>query len=200
MHSAGGGQSSATAGLIPVFLLAIVVARGVQGRPGSTLRIVAMLGLGQVAVHVAMSPTSHGGSAGVHHVSAPLHAVGAHAGTLRRSGEAYGPQLAAAVGDALGCLVAQPGMLIGHVVVAVTVGWWLAAGERLSLQAIALLVQWSAQSVAAMGTALRIPPVWPAARAAIRFDEQGTPPLTRLFLVAGTIHRGPPVAVTPTFT
>lgn len=125
LHRFGGGTVSL---LIVALVLAgtTVAVRVLQGAPGSRLRSVALALGGQVVTHLALSPMpSHTGT----HVPA----VSPHAGhgqLLRQSHDALGPQLVSGIGEALGCLIADPGMVAAHLAAALLAGCWLAGGER----------------------------------------------------------------------
>jgi hypothetical protein len=192
LHSAAGGPSGTGPAVAAVFLVAILLTRAVHGKSGSPGRMTILLVQGQLAVHMAASPMNHPPAGSMTHAMATDATVMTHAGMLRRSGEAYGPKIADAVGAALGCLFASPGMLIAHLAAAAAVAWWLTAGERLCLRAAAVLSGYSAHTRAALLLAARRG--FARSQSAVR-PIVGAPatPVRHLFLVCGNTLRGPPV-------
>ena len=193
MHGLAGGHSDYSPAAVLLLIPAIAVTRIFQGRPGSIVRVISLLLLGQVAVHIAVNPL--GGHAGSHltHLMAPTPATAGHASMLRRSGEAYGPQIVAGIAEALSGLLASPGMLAAHSAAAAAVGWWLAAGERRSIQFLALLAGVCLWILAGAVAALRAP-IRPS-RPQPRPTETPWAGQRHLVSIAATPLRGPPALI-----
>lgn len=200
MHTLAGGSTSTSITLLAVFVVALLVARGAQGRPGSAPRTAGVLVLGQVAVHVALSPGTGAGSHAPHAMSSSHSAMSTadmamtHGDALRTSTDAYGPQIASAIADALACLVSEPTMVAGHLLAAAALGWWLASGEQRSLQALTVLSGLSGTSARSLLDLLTA--VWPLAERAARglrtITSEAAPALQSRFVDVGHPHRGPP--------
>jgi len=134
LHSLAGGFAPSLTMVLLVFIAATVVVRMAQATGGSTARNATLLVVGQLFVHLAMTPGTanhqgHGAMTGMSGADA-IAGHAQHAAVLRRSGEAIGPQLFAWLSDAIACLAMHPTMIAAHLIAAVTVGAWLAHSAR----------------------------------------------------------------------
>lgn len=186
LHRVGGGTVSLL--MVALVLAGTTVAvRVMQGAPGSRLRSVALVLGGQIVTHLALSPVQP--HSGTPHVGAMSQHSG-HGELLRQSYDALGPQLVSGIGEALACLLADPGMVAAHLAAALLAGCWLAGGERTVVAAGRILtgvaVRWLAWLVAALAPAV-------PRSAAVRCSA--TAPQARVTserIVWSLVHRGPP--------
>lgn len=195
-HAAAGGAQPTPTAVGVALLSATLLARAIQGRPGSLARVVWALLVGQVVVHVAMTPMHPTPSQ--HHMAtgaAAIHTLHAGGGSPLRhsSAGAWGPQLAAWISDAVTCLLQQPTMLIMHVGAAAVVGVWLVIGEQAALRAATMIERsWLVPITALLGALDRVDLALAPQRNLVPAAGPDTP-VPVLFLVPGTARRGPPL-------
>lgn len=142
-------------GLLPgPVVLVLLVASGaccaapLLCRPGSVLRIVFMLIVGQAAVHMALavaaghrgersSPLGDGATGAPASPSPPVATGGGRSGSYydvayapHVGQHADGVSIPSPFAHAFNDVMAHPGMAVMHVLAAALCGWWLAMGER----------------------------------------------------------------------
>lgn len=186
-HSAAGDHAHLSSVAVMSFVVAAaVVLRFVQGRPGSPTRLVAALAAGQLLFHVLVRPvhTSEHAHSMTTVVSSHDHSTG-----LRRSVAPLAPVLAQWIGDGLLSLLAQPGMLLAHVIAAGAAGWWLARGEMLAVAALSVIATVFLSPPESHAAHLPHPSAWvPAAQ------PRALSPLSR-YRARILARRGPPLPV-----
>lgn len=121
--------------VVGFLVVATLLARMLQGGPGSTVRLTALLAAGQVLFHILLSSGHSGGHA---HSVVAAHGHDSTAG-LRRSVAPMAPVIMEWLGAGVSSLVTQPAMLLAHAGAALVAGWWLAHGERLALTTMAAI-------------------------------------------------------------
>lgn len=134
--------------MVLVVVVGSVVSAAVLSRPASTFRVVALLVAGQAGVHAVLTATGgHVGDAPRAGVPLPRpgEAVlplvdGRRVGSLQEAYETGGHAVAPVlpVGHLVDDLTAHAPMMLVHLVAAVLVGLWLAAGERALWTLVAL--------------------------------------------------------------
>lgn len=134
-HVATGGLAPAASVLLPVLVITAAAIAPLLGVPASTRRVSALLLTGQGLLHVVLQMLggSTADTAG-HPTLIPAAAGGAFAEHLGAHGAAPAP-----AGGWMPLLSgAHLGMLAAHVVAALVVGVWLAAGERAAWTLVAV--------------------------------------------------------------
>ena len=213
-HATAGGTLPGWRALAVLFGLTTAVFAGLLGRPASTLRVVALLVGGQAVLHGVF--TASGGHGSTHRVTSAATDLttwaavprGRLADVLVAPGSLdSAPTQPSVLSHAVAHLTADLAspttqlMALAHLVAAVALGVWLAAGERLAWRLVILLAGPAAAALAAaarMGLALAVGCV-PGAGAV---DEPVRVPRWRLFpvglhgrlLAHAAPRRGPPVA------
>ena len=146
-HAAAGGSVSATSMLLPAFVLLTAAIAPLLGVPASTLRVTALLVVGQGSVHILLQLL--GGSVAI---DGRGHSMAMHTGAGAEPVTAHLDHGAASAstGSVLTVMTgSHVGMLLAHVAAALVVGLWLAAGERaawtlVSLAALPVVDAWIA--------------------------------------------------------
>lgn len=205
--------------LLALGVLAAPMCTAFLARPASRLRIVTLLTGGQAVVHLALSLTGgHVGEAQAHGVgsgslrpatgagpvlpSVDGHRVGSYLDAFQASAPTSGTgSLAPAlpVGHLIDDLHSHLPMMLAHLLAAVLVGLWLAAGERCLWHLLHLTARRAARIVAPLQllSALR----WLALRAAVRRVPSPPgrldPPRLLLRVTRCVVRRGPPAGFLP---
>ncbi|MAS55748.1 MAG: hypothetical protein CMJ44_14195 [Pimelobacter sp.] len=182
-HSLAGGLLPGPAVLVVLGCALLVVAAACLGTPASYGMLVALVGGGQLLVHLVLTASAgHGDPVAGH--GAPLTATGASAAphwVEHLRADLTGPHLA---------------MAIAHLAAAAGVAAWLLRGERALWTLVALLGACAASVVAALGGRVAAPrtrrPSRPEARlaAVARHDVRR---LRDLVAHGSSGRRGPPV-------
>lgn len=211
-HVTAGGLLPGVGVLALLVVVGSVASASLLARPASTLRVVAMLVLGQAGVHAVLTatgghvgdPTGTSGPAGA---AAPVAGPGAlpvvggrRVGSLQDAHAAHdiaGSHAAAPalpVGHLVDELTAHAPMMVVHLLAAVLVGLWLAVGER-SLWTLVALASAAvlrplllAVAVACAGRVPALPLVRPGDHA----PRPRVPALLAL-LARCVVRRGPPL-------
>lgn len=186
-HAHAGGSLPSGPALAFLALAAVVASAPLLLRRASRTRLVALVGGGQVAVHLALTAIAQGHATSGGLVPGPAHAGhGAH-------GDA-GSAGAATVLDLLAAhVLTHPLMLLTHAAAAAVVGLWLAHGERLLWSLVGLAAHrarrwWRSTSVALGGGA-----ALPDLRVPTPGHQLATPASLRAS--RAVMRRGPPVVV-----
>lgn len=201
-HVTAGGLLPGASVLVLLGVVGSVLSAALLARPASTVRMVGMLVLGQAGVHAVLTATGgHVGDAPAA-ARAPLARVsdaalpvvdGRRVGSLQQAYETGSQPVAPSlpVGHLVSDLTAHAPMMVVHLLAAVLVGLWLAAGERSLWTLVALastaFLRPSLLALAALRTVrtlLAPPPVVPAAPPA---------PRTPVLLARCVVRRGPPL-------
>lgn len=179
-HVSAGGLLPAPWLLLVLFGLSTSAAAPLLGAPASARRVVTLLVVWQTLLHAALTALSG-------HRSAPLtnqEDAGAHAHGVVSSGVHH------VVEDATG---PHAVMAVGHLLAAVLVGLWLAAGERALWRLLTLAVRPVRSALATLSSVALgvgwscVPP--PVKAAQVR---AGADTLSLWFLVRAVPRRGPP--------
>ncbi|WP_248581232.1 hypothetical protein [Nocardioides sp. InS609-2] len=186
--------------LTGLFVVALVLCAALLNRPASRRRIVALLVLGQTAVHVVFSATAgHVGErvASTPHVSAGgLPSVGGRrVGSLMDSydatiGATSGVAPALPIGHLVDDLSAHAPMMAAHLAAAALVGLWLAAGERALWSLVALASRAALGPLAVAFAACRVVVAPPSPVVPIATEPR--PPQAPALLARVVVRRGPP--------
>jgi hypothetical protein len=162
-HLAAGGASPPVSGVLLLLAVTAVVAAPLLGAPPSTGHVVALVVSGQGLVHLAfewLAPAAHTTTSVLAHNAAMAHGSMTHLSSGSDPAAAHGHVVAVMSTAALA-------ILVGHLMAAVAVGLWLAAGERAARTLVELagrsvvdclrtLISRSAVCEAATGADLRI--------------------------------------------
>lgn len=171
--------------VVGFLVVATLLARMLQGGPGSRIRLMALLAAGQVLFHILLSSGHSGGHA---HTVVAAHGHDSTAG-LRRSVAPMAPVIMEWLGAGVSSLVTEPAMLLAHAGAALAAGWWLAHGERLAVT-----------TTAAIAALFRVAPNVAATPAChtrprlVRVQSRGLRSQSRL-LARSLARRGPPAQV-----
>jgi hypothetical protein len=168
--------------LVALLVLSTVGVAPFLGAPASTRRVVTLLVLWQTLIHGALTVLSgHRGDLSGGHTEAGEHAQ-----------ELVWSRVHHVVEDMTG---AHAAMAMGHLLAAVLVGLWLAAGERALWRLLSLAVRPVLSVVRALGN-VALAAGWSGAAPRVKAPQlaHGADLLTRWFLVRAVLRRGPPVA------
>ncbi len=185
--------------LLLVVVVGSVVSAALLARPASTSRVVALLVLGQAAVHLVLSASAgHVGDApGAARTAVtgggalPL-VEGRRVGSLQDAYEGAGhatPVLP--TGHLVEHLASHAPMMLAHALAAVLVGLWLAAGER-ALWTLVALASTAVLRPVSLLVALAGAAMVPSVRPTPRFAEVPRPRVPVL-LARCVVRRGPPL-------
>jgi hypothetical protein len=168
--------------LVALYGLSTGAAAPLLGTPASTRRVVALLVVWQTLIHAALTALSGHGRA----LSSTPGEAGAHAHGVVSTGVHH------VVADSTGPHAA---MAAGHLLAALLVGLWLAAGERALWRLLTLAVRPVLSVVGSLsGVALGVGCACAPVRVTAPQVMPGAYTLSLWFLVRGVPRRGPPVA------
>lgn len=182
-----------------VVVLGSVVSAALLSRPASTVRIVVLIALGQAGVHAVLTATGGHVGDGAAQALAPVRRSGAlpvvdgrRVGSLQDAydvGHASTPSLP--VGHLVGDLGVHAPMMVVHLLAAVLVGLWLAAGERSLWTLVALASAAVLRPLLLAVALLRTggPPALPPVAARREAPRLRVPHL----LARSVVRRGPPL-------
>lgn len=186
-----------------VVVVGSVVSASVLARPASTLRVVALLVVGQAGVHAVLTATGGHVGDGPAAAHGPLPHVGGavvlpvvdgrRVGSLQQAHEAGTHALAPAlpVGHLVSDVSDHAPMMLVHLVAAVLVGLWLAVGERSLWTLVALASTASLRPLLLALALLRATRVPVTTGAAVPAAEPA--PRTTHLLARCVVRRGPPL-------
>ncbi|KAB2810968.1 hypothetical protein F9L07_03245 [Pimelobacter simplex] len=193
-HTAAGGLLPSPIIVAAVFATLLVIGAAALTAPASYVRILALVGGGQAAVHLVLTMT--GGHLAPH---APTPAQPSPRVSRARSGGVR-DQLAVVPDPDRATTTAAPGlqhlldhlagtdapMMAAHLAAAAGVAWWLWRGEQSAWALLALLWGWVIVPTAA--------PVHRTARATVLIRRSADPARGRRESISSISRRGPPPA------
>lgn len=214
--AAGAGAHVSAGGLVPgptglgILLMACTAGAALfLGNQASAARLSVLVVAGQGFVHTGLAALAgHRGDAP--HVGVTMHPTTA---SVPRTGSYYdqwaaanpaaagaeaGPALPAWLVHSVADLAQQPVMALAHVLAAITIGLWLAVGERALWAVLLLTAAWTVRLVARLRAALvaGLVPVAPRLPALPRAASTGARRPRRTIWSRGPVRRGPPILLT----